>query len=72
MIAPTPAPSTAHATSLRAVWPAILGLSIVFLTEMLDNSVLNVALPTISPGNWERRPPTCNGSRRRTHCCSVG
>ena len=71
MIAPTPAPSTAHATSLRAVWPAILGLSIVFLTEMLDNSVLNVALPTIT-GNWERRPPTCNGSRRRTHCCSVG
>ncbi len=48
MIAPTPAPSTAHATSLRAVWPAILGLSIVFLTEMLDNSVLNVALPTIT------------------------
>ncbi|GAA2891076.1 MFS transporter [Actinoplanes cyaneus] len=37
----------AHATSLRAVWPAILGLSVVFLVEMLDNSVLNVALPTI-------------------------
>lgn len=42
------APRTAHATSLRAVWPAILGLSIVFLVEMLDNSVLNVALPTIA------------------------
>lgn len=37
-----------HATSLRAVWPAILGLSVVFLVEMLDNSVLNVALPTIA------------------------
>ncbi|HWS36588.1 MAG TPA: MFS transporter [Actinoplanes sp.] len=36
------------ATSLRAVWPAILGLSVVFLVEMLDNSVLNVALPTIA------------------------
>ncbi|GHJ42950.1 MFS transporter [Catellatospora sp. TT07R-123] len=38
----------ARATSLRAVWPAILGLSVVFLVEMLDNSVLNVALPTIA------------------------
>ncbi|GAA2648077.1 MFS transporter [Paractinoplanes durhamensis] len=37
-----------QATSLRAVWPAILGLSVVFLVEMLDNSVLNVALPTIA------------------------
>ncbi|MEV6350449.1 MFS transporter [Actinoplanes sp. NPDC051851] len=36
------------AGSLRAVWPAILGLSVVFLVEMLDNSVLNVALPTIA------------------------
>jgi MFS family permease len=35
-------------TSLRAVWPAILGLSVVFLVEMLDNSVLSVALPTIA------------------------
>jgi MFS family permease len=42
------APTTARATSLRAVWPAILGLSVVFLVEMLDNSVLNVALPTIA------------------------
>jgi MFS family permease len=38
----------ARADSLRAVWPAILGLSVVFLVEMLDNSVLNVALPTIA------------------------
>jgi len=37
-----------HATSLRAVWPSIFGLSVVFLVEMLDNSVLNVALPTIA------------------------
>ncbi|WP_238008390.1 MFS transporter [Dactylosporangium sp. AC04546] len=42
------APTQARATSLRAVWPAILGLSVVFLVEMLDNSVLNVALPTIA------------------------
>ncbi|WP_436533473.1 MFS transporter [Actinoplanes sp. HUAS TT8] len=40
--------TTRSATSLRAVWPAILGLSVVFLVEMLDNSVLNVALPTIA------------------------
>ncbi|WP_432837485.1 MFS transporter [Dactylosporangium sp. CA-092794] len=40
--------NAARATSLRAVWPALLGLSVVFLVEMLDNSVLNVALPTIA------------------------
>ncbi|MGK4591468.1 MFS transporter [Amycolatopsis sp. w19] len=28
-------------------WPALAGLSAVFLFEMLDNSILNVALPTI-------------------------
>jgi MFS family permease len=33
--------------SLKAVWPALAGLSAVFLFEMLDNSILNVALPTI-------------------------
>lgn len=33
--------------SLRAVWPAMVGLSAVFLVEMLDNTMLNVALPTI-------------------------
>ncbi|WIB63965.1 MFS transporter [Curtobacterium sp. MCBD17_040] len=34
-------------TSLRQAWPALLGLSAVFLFEMLDNAILNVALPTI-------------------------
>lgn len=34
--------------NLRDAWVALLGLSTVFLFEMLDNSVLNVALPTIS------------------------
>ena len=33
--------------SLRGSWPALAGLSAVFLVEMLDNSILNVALPTI-------------------------
>jgi MFS family permease len=33
--------------SLREVWVALAGLSAVFLFEMLDNSILNVALPTI-------------------------
>lgn len=32
---------------LRDVWPALAGLSAVFLFEMLDNSILNIALPTI-------------------------
>ncbi|MFF8729357.1 MFS transporter [Streptomyces sp. NPDC015171] len=33
--------------TLREAWPALTGLSAVFLFEMLDNSILNVALPTI-------------------------
>lgn len=33
--------------SLRDAWVALAGLSAVFLFEMLDNSVLTVALPTI-------------------------
>src|SRR5215470_9491611 len=33
--------------SLREAWTALAGLSAVFLFEMLDNSILNVALPTI-------------------------
>ncbi|NQX11541.1 MFS transporter [Microbacteriaceae bacterium VKM Ac-2855] len=32
---------------MRDAWVALAGLSAVFLFEMLDNSVLNVALPTI-------------------------
>ncbi|WRZ88334.1 MFS transporter [Streptomyces sp. NBC_01007] len=39
---PSPAPR-----SLREAWVALAGLSAVFLFEMLDNSILNVALPTI-------------------------
>ncbi|MBF4590852.1 MFS transporter [Curtobacterium sp. VKM Ac-1395] len=34
-------------SSLREAWLALAGLSAVFLFEMLDNSLLNVALPTI-------------------------
>lgn len=33
--------------SLGDAWVALAGLSAVFLVEMLDNSILNVALPTI-------------------------
>jgi len=33
--------------SLRAAWVALAGLSAVFLFEMLDNSILTIALPTI-------------------------
>jgi MFS family permease len=39
--------TAAHPRSLREAWVALTGLSAVFLFEMLDNSVLNVALPTI-------------------------
>lgn len=33
--------------SLRAAWPALLGLCLAMLVEMVDNSILNVALPTV-------------------------
>ena len=39
--------TASHPTCLRQAWVALTGLSAVFLFEMLDNSVLNVALPTI-------------------------
>ena len=39
--------ATRSPQSLRAAWIALAGLSAVFLFEMLDNSILNVALPTI-------------------------
>jgi MFS family permease len=38
---------TAGPGSLREAWIALGGLAAVFLFEMLDNSILNVALPTI-------------------------
>ena len=34
--------------SIRGAWLALVGLSAVFLIEMLDTSVLNVALPSIA------------------------
>ncbi|WP_327268316.1 MFS transporter [Streptomyces sp. NBC_01218] len=40
-------PSSRSPRSLREAWTALAGLSAVFLFEMLDNSILNVALPTI-------------------------
>ncbi|MEU5664277.1 MFS transporter [Streptomyces longwoodensis] len=44
---PTGAQVPRSPRSLREAWVALAGLSAVFLFEMLDNSVLNVALPTI-------------------------
>ncbi|MDB5275042.1 MAG: multidrug transporter [Chitinophagaceae bacterium] len=38
---------TSTQSALRHHWIALTGLSAVFLFEMLDNSILNVALPTI-------------------------
>jgi MFS family permease len=47
-MSPTPAPTiSGRPASLQDAWLALAGLSAVFLFEMLDNSVLNVALPTI-------------------------
>ncbi len=41
------APGMPSPRSLREAWVALAGLSAVFLFEMLDMSILNVALPTI-------------------------
>lgn len=35
-------------TRLRDAWPALLALAVVFLLEMLDTSILSVALPSIA------------------------
>lgn len=43
----SPTQPPASPPRLRDAWVALAGLSAVFLFEMLDNSVLNVALPTI-------------------------
>jgi MFS family permease len=43
----TTVPPLREPRSLRDAWLALAGLSAVFLFEMLDNSILNVALPTI-------------------------
>ncbi|MFJ6855119.1 MFS transporter [Streptomyces sp. NPDC091271] len=43
----TPAGASRPPRSLREAGVALAGLSAVFLFEMLDNSILNVALPTI-------------------------
>lgn len=44
---PQTLPQPGRPQTLMAAWVALAGLSAVFLFEMLDNSILNVALPTI-------------------------
>jgi len=48
-LAEEPEASSSHhrPQTLKTAWVALAGLSAVFLFEMLDNSILNVALPTI-------------------------
>lgn len=43
----TSPPAHSKPTSLRAAAPALIALCLTMLVEMVDNSVLNVALPTI-------------------------
>ncbi|WZH52189.1 MAG: MFS transporter [Nocardioides alkalitolerans] len=44
---PRTTPSRPRPTSLRAAAPALLALCLTMLVEMVDNSILTVALPTI-------------------------
>ncbi|WAL39108.1 MFS transporter [Brevibacterium sp. BRM-1] len=39
--------SSAKPQSMRAALPALIGLCLTMLVEMVDNSILNIALPTI-------------------------
>ena len=46
--APTVAPSTTHTyPSLRAAWIPLAALCLAFFVEMVDNTLLSIALPTI-------------------------
>lgn len=45
--APASAPTRSAPTSLRAAAPALIALCLTMLVEMVDNSILTVALPTI-------------------------
>lgn len=47
VVRPRPSVPAGRPPSLGQAWIALTGLSAVFLFEMLDNSILNVALPTI-------------------------
>lgn len=44
---PQPAASPTTPQTLWSAWPALLGLCLAMLVEMVDNSILNVALPTV-------------------------
>ena len=61
----TPARLKPKPTSLRQAWPAIFGLCLTMMVEMLDNSILNVALPTMA-AIYTRPPRISSGSSART------
>ena len=63
-ITTTPAPPAAESrtyTSLRAAWIPLAALCLAFFVEMVDNTLLSIALPTIGRdlGSGRRR---CSGS----------
>ena len=43
----TPAPTGARYATLRAAWLPLLALCLAFFVEMVDNTVLTIALPTM-------------------------
>ena len=63
----TTAPArTGTYTSLRAAWIPLAALCLAFFVEMVDNTLLSIARPTIGRdlGGGTRR---CSGSPGRTH-----
>lgn len=42
-------------------WVALVAIVFAELVIMLDNTIVNTALPRRSAGSCRPRPPTCNG-----------
>ena len=51
--------------SLRAAWIPLAALCLAFFVEMVDNTLLSIALPTIGATS-AAAPPHCSGSSART------
>ncbi len=61
-------------SSLRAAWIPLAALCLAFFVEMVDNTLLSIALPTIGRELGGGTRPRCSGSPARTRspsavCC---
>ena len=59
-------------TSLAAAAIPLAALCLAFFVEMVDNTLLSIALPTIGRDLGSSTTPRCSGSPARTRSPSVG